>query len=327
MPNHGIVDLFSGAGGISVGAMMANKRIRPAVAVDLDEDALASYAANIGGVAMRGDLTDAQFRRDVIREARAAGATIVVGGVPCQGFSGLNNQRKNAHYSLRNDLLPRAFFDVVFALKPALVMMEEVPNFPKDKLDSFAEQLQRRGYLTKSAVLNAKDYGAPQSRRRLILVAARDAAVIANFPPPPTHPTPVSVAEALGALADRGVPRPVSETAERWVRMRETIDPVTGRDKLILAKPRWFKASFGVIDQTKPSPTLTTHLHSAGSGTFTLKRPDGAYTALTAEEARCLQSFPPSFHFTGRPASVYRQIGNSVPPKLAAGVFEALALP
>ncbi len=316
-----MLDLFCGGGGLSLGASLSGK-VQPAIGVDNDRVALNTYEANLGGLAMQGDLTSISFQNEVIARSLKQKIDLVAGGVPCQGFSLLNNHRKtNAKYTTGNSLLPKAFMRIALTIRPKLIVMEEVRTFPKDLLEQMKASLTRSGYHVKSEVLNAMNHAVPQSRNRLFLVASRRPQDLAKFPPTALE-RKITAGEALSRI-DRGIPKSVSLSNEHWIRLREAIDPDTGRDKLLALKPTWHRAAYAIVDMSRPAPTLTTHMNAPGGGRFTIKR-RGAYTIMTEQEAMALQSFPPNYVFSGSSADVYRQIGNSVPPRLALAVFESI---
>ena len=107
---------------------------------------------------------------------------------------------------------------------------------------------------------------------------------------------------------------PVSEAELHWVKLRE-------KGVLHEIKPNWHNAAYGVVNPNGVVGTLTTNLRSAGGGAFTLKH-GSHFHKMSVEEAARLQSFPPSFRFapTKTVSSPYRQIGNSVPPRLAFAI-------
>ena len=306
MKQSRLLDLFCGGGGLSVGARAAG--FKPTLGVDLDGLSLQTYRDNLGAETMQGDLLDAMFQNNVIARAKKLRVDTVAAGVPCQGFSRLNNHRETERYQATNTALPLAFLRIVLSLRPKHVVMEEVRSFPENMLKALKDKLVSAGYRTQSGVLNASHYGVPQSRNRLFLVASLGPEL--KFPPAKMTSSPISAGEALQSIA-RGKAQNVSLTNERWVRLRERIDPTTGFDTLREVKPNWHNAAYGIINMHKPAPTLTT-----------IKR-GTRYTIMTVAEAQCLQSFPPKYRFAGPKLAQYKQIGNSVPPKLARAVFTA----
>lgn len=168
------LDLFSGVGGISLGMEMAG--IRSGVAVDLDPHAIDTFNRNFGAsgaVGLTGDLEDASTFSRIMEVARARGVNVVCGGPPCQGFSQVGN-----HRDLENDprnRLYRCFVRAVQELKPRAFVMENVPGLAQRSggkvLEQIVESLRLNGtYRVAAGVLQAADFGVPQSRERLIFL-------------------------------------------------------------------------------------------------------------------------------------------------------------
>lgn len=194
-----VVDLFSGAGGFSLGFQAAGCRID--AAIDADEAAGATFLANFRriqpGAAPRvfsgdeGDLIDVDLAQ-VVRER----PTIVIGGPPCQGFSRLGRAKLNDLYDegyagdARN-LLYRRFLDAVKIWQPDAVVMENVPGMlsveGRSVADEVAADLVACGYRAGYGLLNAVWYGVPQFRERLIFIGFRRDLGLAPRLPAATH--------------------------------------------------------------------------------------------------------------------------------------------
>ncbi|MGI5050854.1 DNA cytosine methyltransferase [Streptomyces sp. JAC18] len=179
------VDLFSGAGGLSLGLERAGWTT--AAAVDFDQRARETHAANFPGMSLRVDLGDDVQRDEFVQRILDSGANIdlVAGGPPCQPFSraGRSKIRHLVEYHNRDphDLrkeLWRAYVDVVERLLPRAVLMENVPDMGLS--DDFSviriieEKLESLGYVTQVRLVDAWNYRVPQHRKRLILLARRD---------------------------------------------------------------------------------------------------------------------------------------------------------
>lgn len=314
------IDLFCGGGGMSCG--MVASGIKIAGGVDVDVDALRTFEANFGaGKAINADLSKPSERDRVVAWAIKKRVNAIFGGPPCQGYSKLNNHSDKQRY-LDLNALPLAFVDVVERVRPAFVVMEEVRAFANTPmLGRVRERLEAAGYACATEVLNARHFGVPQNRARLILIAYRsDIVPVAPQHPHPTtsNDAPVTVARALTSPPKPARGDPVSDAELQWIRMHEA-------GTLREAKPNWHNAAYGVINQNRVVGTITTNVRSAGGGTFTIKR-GSHYYKMSVEEAARLQSFPPSFTFvpTKAKSSLYRQIGNSVPPRLAYAIGRKL---
>lgn len=179
------VDLFSGAGGLSLGLEAAGYQV--ALSVDLDEWALETHAANFAGLALRLDLGSDELRDGIVRLFEGVEVDLVAGGPPCQPFSraGRSKIRSLVDLGLRESLdgrkeLWRAFLDVVERIRPRAVLMENVPDMALGDdmvtLRVMVERLEQAGYEVDARIVDAWLHGVPQHRQRLILVGLRDGA-------------------------------------------------------------------------------------------------------------------------------------------------------
>jgi DNA (cytosine-5)-methyltransferase 1 len=189
------VDLFSGAGGMSVGALWAGVEVR--LAVEADECAAATYAKNHLGVSVQNTLI--QRVRALDLGSRTA-PVVIFGGPPCQGFS-TSNQRTRSAENEANWLF-REYLRIVRQVRPDWVVFENVKGILETEGGLFISQistsLKRAGYSIARWVLNAADYGVPQRRSRLFLIGSLGGKV--PPPPPPVRGRPVTVWEAIGDL-------------------------------------------------------------------------------------------------------------------------------
>ncbi|MFC9326779.1 DNA cytosine methyltransferase [Kitasatospora sp. NPDC057015] len=187
-----VVDLFSGAGGFTAGLTRSYRPagadrspFRSIAAVEFDEAAAATYAANFGGHVANVDITGWQPSEE------AGKADVIVGGPPCQGFSGLGKEDPD---DPRN-LLWKEYVRVVQQIRPKIFIIENVDRFMRSPqfadLESALDDDRLGDYLIVPAVLNAADYGVPQARRRAIVIGTRKD-VIARHPSrrPLRHPEP-----------------------------------------------------------------------------------------------------------------------------------------
>lgn len=164
------VDLFCGAGGLSEGFRSAGWT--PVASSDIDPDAIATYRRNFPGcLALTGDLRNRLIRSRLLAAAR--GVDVVAGGPPCQGFSQVRN-----HSRLIDDpknSLYREFVSVVDRLRPRAFVMENVPGLAQmGVLEQVIQDLSCRGtYNLTATVVDAADFGVPQSRRRLVFIGLR----------------------------------------------------------------------------------------------------------------------------------------------------------
>ena len=193
-------DLFAGAGGFSLGALFASVHV--VAAIESDRRAASTYHANL----VETGLSHAKlFENDIVEFApsdliaqsafKNRACDIMLGGPPCQGFS--THRFKNAGVDdPRNALLLR-YFEYVSALRPLFFLVENVPGllWPRHKsfIDAFYALANSAGYrVVEPVILNAKDYGVPQSRRRVFLLGYDRHRLRAAplWPPAPSHGKP-----------------------------------------------------------------------------------------------------------------------------------------
>ena len=181
-PRPWALDLFCGAGGLSLGLKEAGFSI--VAAADSDAAALESHAHNIGGLVWYGDLSDPTGFLSQLKTWGIEDPDLVAGGPPCQPFSraGASKIRSLVRDGKRPASDPRAnlwrsFFEIVDTLGPKAVLLENVPEFTSAREGSilleFLEELNSRGYQPHADVVEAWRYGVPQHRQRLFVIALR----------------------------------------------------------------------------------------------------------------------------------------------------------
>ncbi len=199
------VDLFAGAGGLSLGFHLADMGYTPVFAVEHDHAAAATFERNFGCEVFTGDIEYGPGYPP---------ADIVIGGPPCQGFSPLGRDRDDASRARINGLW-KHYLDAVRTIRPKAFVIENVPEFQRsaqfvELLHLLESDTELSAYTAVYGVLNAADYGVPQNRRRGILVAVRDHDGDLPWPPLPTHGANspggipyVTVRDAIGNLPSR----------------------------------------------------------------------------------------------------------------------------
>ncbi len=219
-----VVDLFSGAGGLSEGFRNAGYQI--IAGSDVDPDACATYALNFPeAVTVCGDIRDPGVRRKLL--AAAAEAEIVVGGPPCQAFSQVRN-----HCRLIDDprnSLYREFVRVVAKLEPLAFVMENVPGIDQMGVrEQVLEDLSQKGvYRVTAQAVDAADFGVPQTRRRIVFVGMH---ALTEFDPPRFSGSGATAAFSLERRIRRGQARyEVIERESLFCRLAELTDPNNSR--------------------------------------------------------------------------------------------------
>jgi DNA (cytosine-5)-methyltransferase 1 len=291
------VELFAGCGGLSLGFAAAGFRT---IGYENNVDACRSYRFNLGDHCLLETLTcNSQVRP----------GDVLLAGPPCQPFSVTGSQ--NGSSDKRDGIPP--FLAAVQRLQPSIAILENVPALARAHEEYFAtltRQLKRLDYSVDTAILNAADFGVPQSRRRLFVVAHRGGF---EFPSPSHEGCHMTVRDALGSMARRPAARAsiVSRPMMKYIRNYEA--------KCKCRVPRDLACD-------RPSRTLTCrNLAGATGDMIRLKLPDGSRRRLTVREAARLQSFPDWFSFSGSNTSQFEQIGNAVPPLLAKAIASAVA--
>lgn len=335
------VDLFCGAGGLTHGLLQAGIKVN--AGIDIDEQAEHAFVKNNPGaqflcwdVARKNyPSIEKLYDHDKIR--------LLAGCAPCQPFSRLTNGIRE-HEAL--DLLDN-FGRFVAGILPELVTMENVPELAdrgREVFDRFVRTLERQGYFVDWKLVRCVEYGVPQARQRLVLLASRLGPIAVpegRYRYPSQWKT---VRETIGDLpplasGEEDPEDPLHAAALlsplNLERIRATPhDGGTRRDwpdRLVLACHRKETGkSYGSIYARmwwdRPAPTMTTLCTGIGNGRFGHPEQD---RAITLREAALFQSFPRTYEFWPRGQklnrkAVGRMIGNAVPPKLARALGEAL---
>lgn len=335
-----LVDLFSGAGGLSLGFKQAG--FHPALAIDFDPYACASYAANLGDHVRQQDLSKADPSEVADLVLSEVGAVdVVAGGPPCQGWS---IQRRGEAADARNDLTLQ-FAAIATAIRPKAIVMENVPTIfgtrGQKHLASVERTITEAGYRVFKRVLDAAHFGVPQSRRRAVLVAIHaDSGGQYEFPKP-TH-TPDSFRTVRQAIGD--LPSPPADGSEHPDYPNHRMVLVS---KVNLERIKHVPEGGGRLDvpehlQLPCHKNANGHRHLDVFGRLWWDRPSGTITAMfdnftrgrfghpaehrniTAREGARLQSFPDEFVFIGPKKDVARQIGNAVAPAMAHAIAYSL---
>ncbi|MDD2728198.1 DNA cytosine methyltransferase [Malikia sp.] len=333
------VDLFCGAGGLTAGLQAAGVRVT--AGIDVDPACRYPFEANHPG---------ARFvERDVSQvtggELQACWSPGVVrllaGCAPCQPFSSYARGRPADHTKWG---MLYQFSRLVRESQPDLVTMENVLGLEaQEPFADFVHTLRECGFEVCHAVLNAADYGVPQRRRRLVLLASRLGPVSL---PQPTHPGRghwVSVKDAIGELPvlahgqscpEDPLHRAAMLSPLNLARIQASKPGGTWRDwpTYLVAdchvreSGRRSTGVYGRMSWDDPSPTMTTLCTGYGNGRFGHPAQD---RGITLREAAIFQSFPRDYRFVPPGVdvpnkTVSRLIGNAVPPKLAEAVGRQL---
>lgn len=312
------VDLFSGAGGLSLGFEMAG--FNNVFSVEYDKKIAESYKKNFPTHTLL--VKDIQEITDdeLIKLQHNQEVDVVIGGPPCQGFSLAGRIGRSFVEDKRNYLF-KEFARVVKIIDPKMFVMENVARMiSHNKGQTILEiktEFESLGYNVQYKVLQAADYGVPQKRQRIFIVGTKNKEF--NFPTP--IGTTITVKEAIGDLpplksGERSeVPNHFSMNhSSQMLKKMSYIGDGGNRNQI----PEDLRPKTGDIrkyiryDSQKPSVTVTGDMRKI----FHYEQ----NRALTPRELARLQSFPDSFIFEGNSISIQQQIGNAVPPLLGYAV-------
>lgn len=296
-----IVSLFSGAGGLDLGFKMAGHNI--IWANDLYGDAVETYRANLGNHIVCKDIL-------TVDENEVPDCDIIIGGFPCQGFSVANTKR---NINDERNQLYKQLMRIIKSKQPRFFLAENVKGIfslaKGEVLKMILNDFTSMGYKVQAKVLNAADYGVPQLRQRVFFIGVRNDVNFSIDYPLPTHssdgvgglPKWISVGDALSVLPNPDEPNAVPNHDYSKYKLR-------------------FNGYLGhrTIDPLKPAPTVTARGDDRG-GVVVLHHPNNQ-RRMSCRELATVQSFPVDYAFFGNRSSVYRQIGNAVPPLLACAV-------
>jgi DNA (cytosine-5)-methyltransferase 1 len=355
-----LVDLFAGAGGLSLGfTRKFGHSFKPIWANDFNSYAVETYNRNFGKHCICGDI------REILidSETKIPKADVVIGGPPCQGFSLLNKKRRT---DVRKQLW-RPFLEVVQLSQAKIFLMENVPQLlGSTEYREIIETASKMGFMLVSDKLLAADYGVPQKRWRAFILGCHFADPAQYFPPKKTHwgtnnskyfdpvrindgyvsqPKPWStLRDAIGDL-----PSPLGTEIRKE---RPPLDLHFGRKPTPMSLARymaipkegmnrfdlqrnapeltpacWIKKTsggtdlFGRLWWDRPAVTIRTEFFKPEKGRYL--HPE-QHRPITHREAARLQSFPDNFTFLGTKTEIAKQIGNAVPPLMAARLADSV---
>ncbi len=358
-----LIDLFSGAGGMSLGfSEVFGQPFQSVWANDFNLFCVDTYNENFGSHSVAGDIVEILKKKQIAIPQ----ADVVIGGPPCQGFSLLNRNRENDP----RKKLWRPFLEVVERCGASVFVMENVPQllgtFEHKEIVGAAESL---GFKIWQDKLIAADYGVPQTRTRAFIIGCKFTDPSILFPPRKTHYNPngkdkqltlpfhreeylsmvqqwQTVKDAIGDLPPpegteiRKIAPPMDlhfgRNPTELSRKRYRAIPKEGMNRFDLQRiapeltPKcWIRKKsggtdlFGRLWWDRPCVTIRTEFYKPEKGRYL--HPE-QHRPITLREAARFQSFPDSFRFIGSKIEIAKQIGNAVPPLLAARVADVVRL-
>lgn len=343
LPKIEVVDLFCGIGGLSYG--MKSEGFKILAGFDLDWTCQYAYETNTGGSFFYKDVKSVTGNE--IKKLYSKGKNtirVLAGCAPCQPFSSYAFKKKKKDPN-KYDLLYE-FGRLVEEVMPDIVTMENVTqiiNFKeKPVLHDFVDKLVSLGYSVDLNRVFCPDYGIPQTRKRIVLLASK-LGYISIIPPTHNKNNYVTVRDVIGGLkpiaageTDKDDPlhRSTALTPLNLKRIQST--PYGGSwhdwpEELVLdchkkKGGKTYGSVYGRMEWDKPSPTMTTQCTGLGNGRFGHPEQD---RAISIREAALLQTFPKTFRFfqDERTISITiasRYIGNAVPPKLGETIAQSI---
>jgi DNA (cytosine-5)-methyltransferase 1 len=332
------IDLFCGIGGLTHGFI--KEGFEAIAGIDYDETCKFAFEKNNNAPFLHQDLT-VTHSDDIRNLFEGEKVKILVGCAPCQAFSMLNNK------NLQNEKwkLLYSFGRIITDIKPDVISMENVPNlvnFDSGRVfHDFVTTLENAGYSVTYEVINAKHYGVPQNRNRLILIASLHGKV--HFLPPTHKEKIVTLREAIGDLPE--ISQGETHDTDK-LHLARRLTPINQRriaatseggswkewpDELVLechkkASGKTYRSVYGRMRWNDVSPTLTTQCTGLGNGRFGHPQQN---RAISLREAAILQSFPRNYELIdpNRPQSISnleRHIGNAVPVLLGNFVAKTI---
>ena len=339
MSRGSVVDMFCGIGGLSHGFLLEGFDVR--AGIDIDPSCRYAYEHNNRSHFFEWNVDDVKGS-DLNRLFDKRRPRTLVGCAPCQPFSTYNQNRSDTKWRLLKE-----FGRLVAETEPDIVSMENVPRlitFQKGELfGSFVDTLRAYGYVVWWDVVDCVNYGVPQTRKRLVVLASK-VGPIELIPPTRTPENTATVRETISSLPPIAAGKQdVNDPLHRSSRL-STVN--LARIKASKPGKSWndwemnliakchrkatghsFQSVYGRMSWDAPAPTITTQCNGFGNGRFGHPEQN---RAISLREAALLQTFPRSYQFIDPSkqwfiSAVARWIGNAVPVELARAVARSVA--
>ncbi|MCL2527544.1 MAG: DNA (cytosine-5-)-methyltransferase [Defluviitaleaceae bacterium] len=341
------VDLFCGIGGLTHGLMLAGLDV--VVGFDIDSTCQYAYEINNNAVFIKADISTISAT-DISKHYNDSDIKVLVGCAPCQPFSKYTMRyRKNAESGVANSDnsdknhdkwgLVESFAEKIHQILPDIVSMENVPELINTNVfENFLNTLEACNYHVSYCVAFCPDYGVPQNRKRLVLLASRLGA-ISLIEPQYTPDKYITVKAAIGKLSklkagekhaddmlhfcarlnDTNIKRiEASKQGGTWREWDESLQLECHKK----SSGKTYGAVYGRMSWDLPSPTITTQFYGYGNGRFGHPEQD---RAISWREGALLQSFPPDYALIDPTKEINRRvigthIGNAVPVELGRAI-------
>lgn len=342
------IDVFAGAGGFSKAALDSGQKV--IMAVEFDNHAAETYKSNL----INGPKSIELYKEDITtlcpkklyeKHFPEEDCDLLLGGPPCQGFSS-HRIKDSGVDDPRNQLILK-YFEFVKAFQPKAFLLENVPGmlWPRHKnyVDSFYAQAADAGYnVFKPVIMDARDYGLPQRRKRVFILGVRPDIDTTSFewPITPTHGSEVA--------------RRKNSTLKEWVDCSAAFKKVASGDindlhmnhtqaiievfkktppnggsrtdsgRVLPCHKNYpgHKDVYGRIDSKQPAPTMTASCTNPSKGRFVHPT---KHHGITVRQAARIQTFPDDYVFHGGLTAAGKQIGNAVPVELGKILIKHIA--
>lgn len=334
---NAVIDLFCGVGGLTKGLELANLNV--VAGYDINATCKFAYETNNHAEFITADIT--KIHIDDIEKKYPSGVTkILVGCAPCQPFSKYTQRyRKDGHTGSKWKLL-YSFLNIIRQIQPNVISMENVPELRKEIVfHDFVSELEKLGYHVHWRIVFCPDYGVPQKRKRLVLLASLFGN-ICLIEPLYDKINYLTVRDAIGSLppirsgeiyANDVLHRATKLSPLNLERIRNSVQGGSWKDwdeRLQLkchkkASGKSYGAVYGRMNWDEPSPTITTQFYGYGNGRFGHPEQD---RAISYREGAILQSFPSNYAFIPENGANFSlrdlgiHIGNAVPVELGRAI-------
>ncbi len=330
-----VLDVFCGAGGLTHAMKQAGFKIM--CGIDNDEKCRYAFENNNDAIFLRKDVKE--ITKEYLSDIHWPRPRILIGCAPCQPFSLLKNKtEQDKQWSLFRD-----FLNIIEVAQPDIISMENVTGFTKFEdgklIKETINKLEELNYYVWYDIVNAIDYGTPQSRKRMVLLASKreefrllpslKVSKVKTVEDTIKHLAPINSGDThhqdplhrSSLLSDINIKRiKQSVPGKNWK---------VWSDDLVVACQRRNSGSpfspYGRMEWDKPSPTITTQYYGYSRGRFGHPEQD---RALSLREGALLQGFPEDYKFASEEnitySSVGRMVGNAVPFQLGTAIAKSI---
>ena len=342
LQNIAAVDLFCGIGGLAFGLHQSGIRIK--AGIDIDESCRFAFEENCCAEFICESVSDLDPKK-IKSFYKTNEIKVLVGCAPCQPFSNYTvkaDKKKDNRWQLLND-----FSRIINEVQPEIISMENIPQLVSFKqapvFQNFIKNLKKNKYFVWYGIIYAPDYGIPQKRKRLVLLASKlgEISILKPTHTPDKYITVRNVIEHLDKIK-------AGESSENDFFHRSSSLNEKNLKRIIQSKPggSWIKdwdhdlvlechkqekrksygSIYGRMEWDEPSPTMTTFCTGIGNGRFGHPEQN---RAISLREAALLQTFPQEYRFVKnfeslKVRSLSKHIGNAVPPRLGMIIGESI---